>query len=46
MTPRWCLPCRQDAIAPMDVGEFVARQIPDARLVVLDDWPCGLLALD
>lgn len=34
--PALVLQCRQDAIAPMDVGEFVARQIPDARLVVLD----------
>jgi sigma-B regulation protein RsbQ len=30
------LQCRDDAIAPQAVGEFVHRQIPGSRLVVLD----------
>lgn len=34
--PTLVLQSRQDAIAPMEVGEFVARSVPDARLVVLD----------
>jgi sigma-B regulation protein RsbQ len=34
--PALVLQCRQDAIAPMAVGQFVAAQIPDSRLVILD----------
>ena len=30
------LQCQQDAIAPMSVGEYVHRQLPNSRLVVLD----------
>jgi sigma-B regulation protein RsbQ len=30
------LQCRDDAIAPQAVGEFVHRQIPGSRMVVLD----------
>jgi sigma-B regulation protein RsbQ len=29
------LQCSQDIIAPLRVGEFVQRQIPDSQLVVL-----------
>jgi sigma-B regulation protein RsbQ len=35
-TPTLVLQCEQDAIAPTAVGEYVAREMPDARLVVLD----------
>lgn len=34
--PTLVLQCRQDAIAPVAVGQFVAAQIPDSRLVMLD----------
>ena len=34
--PALVVQCRHDAIAPLAVGEFVAAQIPDSRLVVLD----------
>lgn len=34
--PTLVLQCRQDAIAPEAVGRFVAAQIPDSRLVILD----------
>lgn len=34
--PTLVLQCRDDAIAPVSVGEFVADAIPDSRLVVLD----------
>jgi sigma-B regulation protein RsbQ len=34
--PALVLQCADDAIAPQAVGEFVARQIPDSRLVLLD----------
>lgn len=30
------LQCRNDAIAPLEVGEYVADQLPDSSLVVLD----------
>ncbi len=35
-TPTLVLQCREDAIAPREVGEYVASTIPDASLVVLD----------
>jgi len=35
-TPSLVLQCRDDAIAPMAVGEYVDRELPDSRLVVLD----------
>ncbi|MFC6288394.1 alpha/beta fold hydrolase [Nocardioides sp. GCM10027113] len=35
-TPTLVLQCRDDVIAPMEVGEFVHQQVPDSRLVVLD----------
>ncbi len=34
-TPALVLQCSSDAIAPMAVGEFVDRQLPDSSLVVL-----------
>ena len=34
--PALVLQCADDAIAPRDVGEFVEREIPDSRLVLLD----------
>jgi sigma-B regulation protein RsbQ len=34
--PTLVLQCRDDAIAPMAVGEYVHRQLPDATLEVLD----------
>jgi sigma-B regulation protein RsbQ len=34
--PTLVLQCRQDAIAPVAVGQFVAAQLPDSRLVILD----------
>lgn len=34
--PTLILQCRQDAIAPLAVGEFVHRAIPGSKLVVLD----------
>jgi sigma-B regulation protein RsbQ len=30
------LQCTQDAIAPQAVGEYVAAQLPDSRLIMLD----------
>jgi sigma-B regulation protein RsbQ len=35
-TPTLVLQCAEDAIAPRAVGEFVQRQIPGSRLVILD----------
>jgi sigma-B regulation protein RsbQ len=35
-TPTLVLQCRQDVIAPVAVGEYVAEAIPDSRLVLLD----------
>jgi sigma-B regulation protein RsbQ len=35
-TPTLVLQCRQDAIAPVEVGEYVAREIPGARMELLD----------
>jgi sigma-B regulation protein RsbQ len=35
-TPTLVLQCADDAIAPRSVGEFVQRQIPGSRLVILD----------
>lgn len=34
--PTLVLQCREDIIAPMEVGAYVAEQVPDADLVVLD----------
>lgn len=34
--PTLVLQCRQDAIAPVAVGEYVAATVPDATLVLLD----------
>jgi sigma-B regulation protein RsbQ len=34
--PSLVLQCKDDAIAPRPVGEFVHRQIPDSRLEILD----------
>jgi sigma-B regulation protein RsbQ len=35
-TPTLVLQCREDVIAPMSVGRFVAARMPDAQLEVLD----------
>ncbi|MFP5220328.1 MAG: alpha/beta fold hydrolase [Actinomycetes bacterium] len=35
-TPSLVLQCRNDAIAPMEVGEYVHRALPHSDLVVLD----------
>lgn len=35
-TPTLVLQCRQDVIAPMSVGEYVATAIPECELVILD----------
>jgi sigma-B regulation protein RsbQ len=35
-SPTLVLQCREDAIAPQVVGQFVATSIPDSRFVVLD----------
>ena len=35
-TPTLVLQCRQDVIAPVEVGQYVADAIPDARMVLLD----------
>jgi sigma-B regulation protein RsbQ len=35
-TPSLVLQCSQDAIAPVVVGEYVDRELPDSRLVLLD----------
>ena len=35
-TPTLVLQCQQDVIAPRVVGEYVAEQVPDASLVILD----------
>jgi len=35
-TPTLVLQCRQDAIAPVEVGQYVADSIPGARMVLLD----------
>ena len=35
-TPTLVLQCRNDVIAPTAVGEYVSRQLPDARYVVLE----------
>jgi sigma-B regulation protein RsbQ len=34
--PTLILQCKEDIIASMEVGEFVHRQIPGSRMVVLD----------
>jgi sigma-B regulation protein RsbQ len=34
--PALVLQCSEEVIAPREVGEYVARQLPDGRLVVLD----------
>ncbi|MDN4172795.1 alpha/beta hydrolase [Nocardioides sp. SOB77] len=34
--PALVLQCREDIIAPLEVGAYVAEQVPDATLVVLD----------
>jgi sigma-B regulation protein RsbQ len=34
-TPTLILQCSNDAIAPLSVGEFVHREIPDSKLVVM-----------
>jgi sigma-B regulation protein RsbQ len=36
VAPSLVLQCREDAIAPEPVGRFVAENLPDARLVILD----------
>ena len=35
-TPSLVLQCREDAIAPVAVGEYVDRELADSRLVLLD----------
>jgi sigma-B regulation protein RsbQ len=35
-TPALVLQCREDAIAPVEVGRYVADHLPDARLTLLD----------
>ena len=35
-TPSLVLQCTNDVIAPVAVGEYVAQQMPDSRLVMLD----------
>ena len=35
-TPTLVLQCREDAIAPVSVGRFVAETMPNASLVLLD----------
>ncbi len=35
-TPTLVLQCTDDVIAPVSVGEYVARTVPDARMVLLD----------
>ncbi|HWH30669.1 MAG TPA: alpha/beta hydrolase [Mycobacteriales bacterium] len=35
-TPSLVLQCRNDVIAPMEVGQYVHQQLPDSHLVVLD----------
>jgi sigma-B regulation protein RsbQ len=35
-SPTLVLQCRDDVIAPVDVGTFVAEQIPNSQLVLLD----------
>jgi sigma-B regulation protein RsbQ len=35
-TPALVLQCREDAIAPREVGAYVHAQLPDSRLVVLE----------
>ncbi len=35
-TPALVLQCREDVIAPMEVGQYVTRTLPRAELVVLD----------
>ena len=34
--PTLVIQCREDVIAPLEVGEYVAHAVPHARLVVLD----------
>ena len=34
--PALVLQCQEDVIAPLAVGEFVQRELPDAQLVVLE----------
>jgi sigma-B regulation protein RsbQ len=34
--PCLVLQCREDVIAPLEVGEFVKRELPQAELVILD----------
>jgi sigma-B regulation protein RsbQ len=34
--PTLVLQCREDVIAPVEVGEYVERELPNAELVVLD----------
>ncbi len=36
MTPTLVLQCRNDVIAPIAVGEYVSRSLPDARYVMLE----------
>ena len=35
-TPALVLQCRDDAIAPAEVGEYVRRTMPNAQLALLD----------
>ena len=35
-TPSLILQCREDAIAPLEVGEYVHRHLPHSELVILD----------
>ena len=35
-TPSLILQCREDAIAPLEVGEYVHRHLPSSELVILD----------
>ncbi|QZY30908.1 alpha/beta hydrolase [Nocardioides coralli] len=35
-TPTLALQCTEDVIAPVEVGEYVVAEMPDARLVMLD----------
>jgi sigma-B regulation protein RsbQ len=34
--PTLVLQCREDIIAPLEVGAYVQRHMPDAEMVVLD----------
>lgn len=35
-TPALVIQCRQDVIAPLEVGEYVVRELPNARLALLE----------